>query len=489
MFASTGDEFINQILIAKERKQDSDYLKQAAKVAQSNSYDEKFDELIRGINEKIQVCSDIVPEKLKVIVLYEAKSLKINTIKDHLDSYGQFSFHSITYSSATQDSDIQTDLYHYDVVVIHYSLRLSYEAGYLTLSNKATRLLKSYTGLKVAFIQDEYDTTNIAIGWLKKLGVHLVFTCIPECSTRQVYSEAALPHVRFINNLTGYVPQELIDYPALAITKRQVVIGYRGRSLPYWYGDLGQEKEAIGRMMKAICIERGVKEDIEWDETRRIYGNSWYEFLASSKSTLGTESGSNVFDFTGDLHRNIATFLEKKPGALYQEVFDLFLQPHEGLVKMNQVSPKIFEAICLHTALVLFEGEYSGVLEPNKHYIPLKKDFSNINEVLEKINSDDYLTELTNNAYQDIVMSGKYSYQAFVNLFDSTISSFLKKSRAIEYSYNLAHKKRLLQRSARFVRKLSTYAFFRKIKHVITRKIKIFNPFLYFVQKKLDQLL
>ena len=100
------------------------------------------------------------------------------------------------------------------------------------------------------------------------------------------------------------------------------------------------------------------------------------EFLASARATLGTESGSCVFDFTGDISKNISIYLEQNPDAPYSEVFDKFIVMHEGNIKMNQISPKIFESICLHTALVLFEGSYSGIIEPNLHYIPLCKDFS-----------------------------------------------------------------------------------------------------------------
>ena len=52
---------------------------------------------------------------------------------------------------------------------------------------------------------------------------------------------------------------------------------------------------------------------------------------------------------------------------------------------MNQISPKIFEAIRLRTALILFDGSYSDVVKPDAHYIVLKKDYSNIDEVFERL--------------------------------------------------------------------------------------------------------
>ena len=46
------------------------------------------------------------------------------------------------------------------------------------------------------------------------------------------------------------------------------------------------------------------------------------------------------------------------------------------------ISPRHFEAAAFRICQVLFEGEYSGVLRPMVHYIPLKKDFSNFDQVV-----------------------------------------------------------------------------------------------------------
>jgi hypothetical protein len=103
------------------------------------------------------------------------------------------------------------------------------------------------------------------------------------------------------------------------------------------------------------------------------------------------------------------------------------IELHET-VHMNQISPKVFEAISLKTALILFEGNYSSVLTPDVHYISLKKDFSNIAEVMEKLQDDAYIETLTEKAYQDIIETGKYSYHQFVEQFDQHLLSRVKKN-------------------------------------------------------------
>lgn len=95
---------------------------------------------------------------------------------------------------------------------------------------------------------------------------------------------------------------------------------------------------------------------------------------------------------------------------------------------MNQISPRVFEAIVHKTALVLFEGTYSGIVKPDVHYIPLKKDFSNVDEVITKLQDDVYLEALTERAYTDIITSGRYSYRQFIKKFDQFLAQRLSKS-------------------------------------------------------------
>ena len=64
---------------------------------------------------------------------------------------------------------------------------------------------------------------------------------------------------------------------------------------------------------------------------------------------------------------------------------------------MNQISPKIFEMAACGTAMILFEGEYSGIVKPNVHFLPLAKDFSNVSEVITKLRDTDKLEEMVKN--------------------------------------------------------------------------------------------
>ncbi|MBT8506740.1 hypothetical protein B1F79_04690 [Coxiella-like endosymbiont of Rhipicephalus sanguineus] len=66
------------------------------------------------------------------------------------------------------------------------------------------------------------------------------------------------------------------------------------------------------------------------------------------------------------------------------EVAERILELLESIgekIDYNQISPRHFEAVATKTLQILYEGEYSNILKPWVHYVPLKKDYSNFDEV------------------------------------------------------------------------------------------------------------
>jgi hypothetical protein len=94
--------------------------------------------------------------------------------------------------------------------------------------------------------------------------------------------------------------------------------------------------------------------------------------------------------------------------------------------------------------MVLFQGTYGGVVEPGRHYIPLEKDFSNIDEVVERVLDNAYLDELADHAYDDLIASGRYSLQAMVAQFDSLVSERGRSvGRQAKDCYHAARRRRI----------------------------------------------
>jgi hypothetical protein len=75
--------------------------------------------------------------------------------------------------------------------------------------------------------------------------------------------------------------------------------------------------------------------------------------------------------------------------------------------------------------MILFEGSYSDVLRADEHYILLEKDFSNLNQVVNKLRDNDYLMHLVQHCHASLIQSGLYSQQQLGRLVACTIKKHL----------------------------------------------------------------
>lgn len=359
-----------------------------------------------------------------------------NTIVDHIEAIEKYSKNRIWLCSNIGHLSDKLDLDKFDVIIIHYSLSLLND---YYLSGKLKQRLREYKGLKVVFVQDEYRQINLMKSELNFLDIDVLFTCFPESEINKIYTDEELPRVSKYTNLTGYIPGRLIaKQDFVPIKKRNTHVGYRGRKVPYWLGELAYEKWSIVDKWFEHVTSKELKVDLSYSEKDRIYGDSWIKFLFSCKATLGVESGASVMDFTGELEKNIDLHQVLYSNDSFIEVQKKYLSIHEGKYKLNQISPRCFEAIALKTVLVLYEGEYSGILIPGRHYIMLKKDFSNIDEVTRYLHDDEYLQKIADQAYNEVALNHDYSYRAFIERVDQIIDSeFLQRKKiAVAEPYN-----------------------------------------------------
>ena len=332
---------------------------------------------------------------MKIAVLYSASATHIGTVVDHLVGLKD-PFLIIDYLPATHGAPL-LPLASYEALVIHYSVRLCYP-GYIS-PNWLSAITK-FRGRKVAFVQDEYERPLATLQQLHMCEVETIFTCMPPDVSSVMY-----PACKTVRVLTGYVPEHLLESPyAQPYDCRKIVIGYRGRRLGAWYGRLGQEKLQIGLSMLKACRDRKIPCDIAWDDSARVYGSAWPVFMGSVRATLGTESGASIVDWEGSAH----AWCVANPQATIDLVCEAY---DDGQYKMAQISPKVFEATALRTALIMYRGRYSGLVEPWLHYIPLEKDLSNTDEVFDALADKGRVIEMTDRAYEEVARNPKNSYR------------------------------------------------------------------------------
>jgi hypothetical protein len=362
--------------------------------------------------------------KKKLLIAYSGTESHVATTTEYLNSFRRFSKYEVRYLVVTHGADVSdVNFNDFDAVLHSYCARLIYP-GYVSPSY--IEALKSFRGMRLLAVQDEYNRTNALRQMISNLRFHAVLTCVPQDSLEFVYPKASFPETEFITVLTGYVPYRLPSRgaPEIPLAKRPIVVGYRGRDIGGLYGRLGFDKLEIGRRMRQICEERGIPHDIETAEDKRIYGEAWYQFLSRCRTTLGTESGSNIFDFDGNLER-IYKEMNLTGGGIGYDEFRQYTDPLEDRIQMGQLSPRIFEAAITRTPMVLFRGKYSDAIAPGDHYIELKKDFSNIDSVLAQISDLDGLEKLADRAYDHLITSGNYDYRGFVQIVENAIDRTL----------------------------------------------------------------
>lgn len=354
----------------------------------------------------------------KLLVIYSIASTVVATTMEYVRSFGKYSQNDVSYINGTHDARLGIQLDEFDAVWLNYCCRLCFP-GYV--SSDVREALMAYHGLKLMSVQDEYDRTEAVRQGIEELGFDVVFTCVPQGSVGYVYPSQRFPHTEFITVLTGYVPEHLERRSGTTpLDRRPITIGYRGRNIGARYGELGFWKYELGRRMKALCFERGIRCDIEVTEESRIHGESWYAFVESCRTMLGSESGSNVFDFDGSIERKYETLRRTRSGLSYEE-FRPFVAEHDRDIDMGQISPRVFEAAALQTPMILLTGHYSGLIQPGEHYIELKKDFSNVEDVLRQVADIPALQAVASRAHRDLIASGIYSYRRFMKLVDSVI--------------------------------------------------------------------
>jgi len=363
------------------------------------------------------------------------------------------------------------DINRFEVIIVHYSI---YLLGNFYLSEKSKKYIQKFKGLKILFIQDEYRKINDIHREIKNLSFDMIYTCVPNSEIEKVYPVSLFPSMKKINTLTGYIPENLLMQNPPPIKDRKIDVGYRSRKVPFWLGSLGAEKYQIADKFHAYTKNDRLVSDISYDEKKRLYGFYWIDFVVSCKTMLGVESGSSVFDFSGEIEKKVNRYKSCHPFERFEKIHDFFLKNHEKKIILNQISPRCFEAIALKTVLVLYEGNYSGILIPWRHYIPLKKDFSNIETVVNFIKSVDELQIISDRAYNEIALNPIFSYQNFIENFDNEIFNEFhrRKKNKIDFFYTKDN----------FIKAIDSYnffeLFFKKIKIIIRLSFRFFPNFL-----------
>ena len=161
-FASTAAEFASAIRTAAGTRKSPDLLAQRHEAAMRNSYDERY----RVLREQLLSARSLATGRkrsLNMAILYDDRSMHISTIREHVEAFRKYSRHEVYFVPVTgawplsaDELRREIDLSLFDVLVLHYSVRTSLIDH---LSEEFALQIERHAGIKILFVQDEYDST------------------------------------------------------------------------------------------------------------------------------------------------------------------------------------------------------------------------------------------------------------------------------------------------------------------------------------------
>jgi hypothetical protein len=305
----------------------------------------------------------------------------------------------------------------FQVIVLHYTL---FYDGLQPFEPVIDYLRTRPADCVVALFQDEQAHGRERARVCEEAGVDLVYTTLQPPYSHEIWGGLS-GSPRLVTYIPGYVSERLRRAGRLygrPDRLRTIDVGYRGRRPPPEWGPVAAEKYDIAVAFERGAAGTGLRLDIETTEASRFHGNAWYRFLGRCRGTLGVEGGASTIDIEGKLDRAAHSISDRTSAARLAAGAAPVGRP----VHYRAISPRHLEAAALETAQILFEGEYSGCLEPDVHYLPLRKDFSNLDEVLERFRDRAERRELVRRARADLIDSGEWSYERFVRGVDAELA-------------------------------------------------------------------
>lgn len=360
------------------------------------------------------------PAEGNVLVVYGlfAHPLR-STVEDHLLAFRRYSGRRVFHLNArVQEVPRHIMRRRFDLIVFQttfLSNRWAPELFEEMLRRVAP--LKTLSGVRVAMPQDEFLRSKLLCDFIDEFDIDVVFSVAPESEWPKIYPTVDRERVRFERVLTGYLDDrtlERIEQIVAATPAHDVDVGYRAWRGAPWLGRHGTLKGTIADAVDARGPRHGLRLDVSTRDEDTLLGDDWFRFLARCRYTVGIEGGASVLDFDGAIKERTDRYVAEHPGADYDEIEEACFPGEDGKLALFAISPRHLEACATRTCQVLVEGDYNRVLEPGRHYLELRSDLSNLDEVLDSLGDEARRERIVEAAYRDVVASGRYTYRAMV---------------------------------------------------------------------------
>ena len=312
-----------------------------------------------------------------------------------------------------------------DVVILHtiyLSMRWSPQ-----IFEQYTAMCRSVAEMrctKIAIPQDEFIHTDMLDTYLDTVGVDHVLTCADPDQWPTIYPRMTAKGASFRTVLTGYLDEDTVarvDKLMRNHPERTIDIGYRAWRAQYWLGEHGMLKVWIADALGKAAGRAALTTDISLRDEDVLNGDDWFRFLMRCRTTPGVEGGASICDANGEIKQKVEAYLEQHPNATFEETRAACFADRDGGFRLACLSPRHLEACLTRTCQVLVRGNYNGHLQADRHYIPLERDLSNIDEVVRKVSDRQLVEEVARCAYEEVVKNPAVSYRYFVRTVEDEV--------------------------------------------------------------------
>jgi hypothetical protein len=217
---------------------------------------------------------------------------------------------------------------------------------------------------------------------------------------------------------TGWDPE--LFSPRAPLEERPIDLGYRAFENDVALGH--RERRELAERFSAAAEGNGLRVDISLDARDRLDELGWADFLNRCKGQLGSEAGGDYFELTDETRDAVNAFRAENPDAPFEEIWARFFRDYRQPVPGRILSGRNVEAAGTKTVQLLLRGAYGGYFEPDVHYVPIEKDFSNLDEAIAKFRDPAVCERVRANAFD---VAHDLTYDKLIDRFADALRSLL----------------------------------------------------------------
>ncbi|MDB9891236.1 glycosyltransferase [Alphaproteobacteria bacterium] len=389
---------------------------------------------------------------IKTAVLYCAYGNRASYYDDWLDAFKDADAFCIHCFNIAQVGD--RDLFNQRVSTFELIVALhSVNADNLIYADAVKSALKLRKGLFLSFVGNEANLPGVLlklkIDYLREVNADFVATQLLIEAGEYLYASTgakviAVPHAL---NPKAFSPTSLN-------TERPIDIGLRTFRYPSTFlGD--DDRNRLIDLFLTTQFSSKLILDISTD--KRLDRSGWGNFLNKCKGTIANEAGGYWIDKDDATTLEIKAWLKsqsssgitikssdylhrlahKLPWSVRQILIKILshgLMRHEALIGNDVdfeevfkrffatktwppkvtgkcVSSRHFDAAGTRTCQIMIEGRYNDIFKANEHYIPMKRDLSDIHEAVYKFRDEVFRNEIVERSYVFIMDNHTHAHR------------------------------------------------------------------------------